>query len=481
MVTESAAGPLDDRAEYDRRTRSAVRLVMLASFMVLADVSIMNVAGPVIQRDLGADLGEVQLMIAVYQIAYASLLVTGGRLGDIYGRRLLVVVGTVCFLLASVACGVAQDPLQLIVFRGAQGASAALLSPQVVATIQVAVPQARRMSALSLLGAVMQIATIIGPLIAGVAIAWNPGGLSWRLIFFVNVPVCLVLLVRHTLVPADRAAGRRRIDGAGVVLVVLTLLALTVPLTVARGRGWPLWGWVMLAASPLLLAAFAFVQRRLNARGAEPLLPLQLWREGGFRAGVLLYLVFFGGAICFFLYYALVLQGGLGMSAFWTSVSVTPYAVGAMASSSYSRKLVPRIGARRTVLTGITFCCAGTASMLLPLALSRTSALPVWMLGPLTITGIGMGLVIAPLLSLALAGIEPAHAGAASGLLSTVQQVGGALGVVVMGLLFSVSESGPASLSELGDGLMRGLLFEVAAFLLAAVLIMRLARVTRPA
>ncbi|WP_371649206.1 MULTISPECIES: MFS transporter [unclassified Streptomyces] len=483
--TQSATAPAesapDAEPEVSARDTWAVRLVLLAAFMVLADVSIMNITAPAIQQDLHADFGQIQLMVAGYQAAYAAVLVTGGRLGDIFGRRQLFVIGSICFTLASAACGLAGSPGQLISFRVLQGASAALLYPQVIATIQIVLPPARRMAALGTLGAVMGIATIAGPLGAGGLIEADVAGLDWRPIFLINIPIGLVLVVAGLkLMPTVRNLAKQRLDLGGMVLSVATLLSLIVPLTVGRAQDWPTWSWVLLALCPLPGVLFVLLQRNLGRSGGSPLVPASLWADRAFRGGALLYLVFFSAAICFFLYYAVLLEYGYGFSPFRAALSAAPYAVGTMASSLAGRKLIPSWGARRVAVTGACVCAAGTLTMLPVVHLVQESSVALALVPSLVVTGAGMGMVIAPLLTLVLSGIRSTEAGAAAGLLSTAQQIGSALGVLVMGWLFLLPTPDDAldgaRASQLTTGLGWGLVFETVVFLISAALIAKLSK-----
>ena len=251
-----------------RRAAFAVGLVLSASFVVLADVSVVNLAAPVIRADLDATVADIELTVAGYQIAYGAMLVTGGRMGDIFGRRALFIVGMTCFMLASIACGVAETSGQLVAFRVLQGAAAGLLSPQVLATIQLVLPPSRRAGAFAALGAVLSLATILGPVISGLIIVGDFFGLRWRPIFLINVPVAVVAVALATrLLPTGRAGRRRRVDVVGTVLLTATCAAVMAPLTVGPQYRWPLWTWLCLAGVPVLSLAFLRGQRRLAATG----------------------------------------------------------------------------------------------------------------------------------------------------------------------------------------------------------------------
>jgi EmrB/QacA subfamily drug resistance transporter len=462
----------------------SVTLVLGAAFMLLADVSILNIAAPSIQRKLGADVGEVQLMIAGYQVAYATALVTGGRLGDIFGRRALLLYGTISFTLASLACGLSQNPGELIGFRVWQGLSAALMYPQVIATLTIVVPPQRLPRAFSLLGAVISSATIVGPVLAGVLIKLNVLG-EWRPIFLINVPIGLVVIaLTPRLVPAVRSPNAKRLDMPGAALAILAMAALTLPLTVGRDHGWPARSWVSLGCVPLLAGVFLLRERAIETGNGSPLLPPELWRFGGFRIGLLLYVVLFVAVIPFFLYYSIVLQYGLAYDALTAGIAMTPYAIGTLITSLRSTKLVARYDTRNVLISGGLICAAGSLLLALTLDLDHSGHLLAWWMTPaMFVTGLGLGLVVPPLLTFVLRTVPTPDVGAVSGLLSTAQQLGGALGVAVIGVLFLHGLPGGITHSgyfALRGGLVSSTLLMAGCFALAAALVTRLARYRVP-
>jgi EmrB/QacA subfamily drug resistance transporter len=465
--------------------RRSVALVLGTAFMLLADVSIINIAAPSIQRDLGAGVAEIQLMIAAYQIAYATTLVTGGRLGDIFGRRALVLVGIASFTTASLACGLAQGSAQLVGFRVWQGISAGLLYPQVLATLSIVVPPERRSRVFAVFGAVVSSATIAGPLIAGVLIRLDVLGTGWRLIFLINVPVGVIILAfASALVPALRSPNANRLDLTGAVLAIVVLAAVTVPLTVGRDRGWPVWGWVCLGLAPPLAAAFLLWERVRATGHGSPLVPPGLWALPGFRLGLMLYLVLFSSVVPFFLYYSIVLQYGLGYGALTAGFAMVPYAVGTMATSLYSPRIVARFDTRNVLIAGSLICAAGSLLMAVTLLVVPETRLLGWWFAPaMVVTGLGLGLIVPPLLTFVLGTVPTTDMGAVSGLLSTAQQLGAALGVAVIGVVFLRDLPDGlvgATYSALRGGLGGAVLLIAGCFLAAALLVTRLAR-HRPA
>jgi predicted MFS family arabinose efflux permease len=276
---------------------------------------------------------------------------------------------------------------------------------------------------------------------------------------------------------------RRRIDYGGAILVALTLVALMTPLTLGGVDGWPPWTWACLGVVPLLAGAFVWAQRRLNDSGRDPMLPTELWRDGAFRIGMLLYTVTFMGVIPFFLYLGIILQTGLHITPLWQAVTTTPFAVSIAVFSLLSARLVRDLGGRRVLVYGAITAAAGFGSMILPVAAVANRFMVIWTIPSQIVAGAGLGLVIAPLLGVVLAHIRSSAAGAASGLLSTAQVIGGALGVGLMGLLFQSQLPGAAqhaTATELRSGLALGLLVNPVAFAAAAFIVAARLRPPRP-
>jgi MFS family permease len=467
-------------SRFQPTERAVMALVLGAAFMLLADTSIVNVAVPTIQRDLGASVPDVQLMVAGYQVAYAVMLITGGRLGDLCGRRPMFIIGAASFTLASLGSGLAQNPGELIACRVWQGLSAALLYPQVIATLRIVISAERQARAFALLGAVISSATIAGPIIAGLLITVNVAGATWRPIFLINIPVGIVLvLLAPRLVPGHKGA-RSRLDYGGTVTVVLLLTALMVPLTIGRDHGWPLWGWLFLMSTPVLLAFFLWLEATLERRGSSPLLRPGLWADAVFRLGLALYLVFYSGVIPFFLYFSITLQYGLGYSALATAGATVPYAAGSMITSLSSARIVSRFTPLRTILVGCVICVIGNAIMIAVIGADNSGRYLGQIMAPaMLFAGLGIGLVMGPLLNFVLAGVRHEDSGAVAGLLSTSQQIGASLGVAMIGLAFFRGFSGnllSLRYSGLRTNMMLGLAVVVAAFVFASVLVGVIAR-----
>ncbi|MFC8230100.1 MFS transporter [Streptomyces sp. NPDC057287] len=416
---------------------STLPAVLAGVFITILDFFIVNVAVPTAQSDLHADPAAVQWVVAGYSLACGSTLIIGSRLGDMYGRRRVFLIGVGLFTLASAACGAAPDTSVLIAARIVQGAAAGLLMPQVLAivrTVHTGRDLARAVNAYAL---TMGSAAVFGQLIGGLLIQADVFGLGWRACFLINLPVGIaVLAVAGRVVPESRASDAVRLDLGGAALIGLALVALLLPLTEGREQGWPLWTWASFAGS--LALGFAYRARRHRD---SPLIDGALFRERGFTAGVFAYLAFTMGMAAYFLVLALYVQEGRGLDALEAGLVFVPIGAGYLAASMLAPRLVARMG-RQVIAIGALVRAAGLVLLCVMVAQEVSIG---WLVPVLLIDGIGMGLALAPIMSTVLAGVSPRHAGAASGVLNTAQQTGGALGVGVIGVLYygAVSE-GPS-------------------------------------
>jgi EmrB/QacA subfamily drug resistance transporter len=420
----------------DPRRWVALAVVLIAGFMQLVDISIVNVAIPSIQRDLDATYAQIQWVLAGYQLAFAVMLITGGRLGDIYGRKRLFMTGMAGFTLASALCGLAQNPAMLIGSRVLQGLMGAIMFPQILSVIQVTFPPRERGTAFGMFGATIGLATITGPLVGGLLINADLLGLGWRPIFLVNVPIGIAALAVATRFLVESKAPRAlRPDPVGVVIVTTGLLLLVYPLVQGRDLDWPLWTFLSMAASVLVLIGFGVYERHKKARDGSPLVDMDLFRQRSFVPGLLVAGIFFMGIPAFFLTFSLWLQIGLGFSALHAGLTGAPFAVGSAVASAASVRLAPNLG-RRILSIGALLLVAGMVALIWTVD-RYDGAVHSWQLLPaLLVCGLGLGCVVAPLVTVVLAGIRGQDAGAASGVLSTVQQVGGAVGVALVGVIF---------------------------------------------
>lgn len=419
----------------EARHRLALVSILTAAFMVLLDISIVNVAIPAIRSNLAATNADIQFVIAGYGLAYALVLITGGRLGDLYGRKRLFMTGMSGFVVASLLCGVAQSAPMLDGSRVLQGVMAALMFPQVLSMIQVAFPPHERARAFGTLGAVIGIATITGPLAGGLIIRDDISGPAWRWIFLVNLPVGMAsLALSWRVLPESRAPHARRLDLVGVLIASVGLFLLVYPLVEGQDAGWPLWTFVCLGLSPVVLAGFVIFERTLP-ESRFPLVQLSLFAIPSFRVGVMISALFLAGVPAFFFTFSLLLQVGLGFSALNAGLTTVPWSLGAAIASALSVRLAPRLG-KWTISLGASLLVIGVLGVILTLHLASESLTGFMLIPAFTVAGLGMGTVVAPLLNIILAGVPPRDAGSASGVLTTFQQLGGAVGVAVVGVLF---------------------------------------------
>ena len=420
----------------DPRRWVALAVVLIAGFMQLVDISIVNVAIPSIQRDLDATYADIQWVLAGYQLAFAVMLITGGRLGDIFGRKRLFMIGMAGFTLASALCGLAQTPDMLIASRVLQGLFGAIMFPQVLSIIQVTFPPQERATAFGMFGATIGLATITGPLVGGLLIEADLFGLEWRPIFLVNLPIGIAALaVAARFLVESKAPRALRLDPVGVVVVTAGLLLLVYPLVQGRDLGWPPWTFLSMAAAVPVLAGFAVYERYKKALDGSPLVDMDLFRQRSFVPGLLLAGIFFMGIPAFFLTFSLWLQIGLGFSALHAGLTGAPFAVGSALASAASVRLVPVLG-RRILSAGSLLLVAGMVALMWTVDRYGGDVTSWQLLPALLLCGLGLGSVVAPLVNVVLAGIRAQDAGSASGVLTTVQQIGGAVGVAVIGVVF---------------------------------------------
>jgi MFS family permease len=411
---------------------------MCATFMLILDFFIVNVALPSIQSRLHASAGATEWVVAGYGLSFATFLITAGRLGDRYGRRTIFAAGMALFVAASALCGLSPSAGVLVGARLGQGLGGALVSPNVLAIIGVAYPGAARVRAITVYGMVMGLAAASGQLLGGLAIALNPLGLGWRIVFLVNVPVGLIALAfTRRQVAESRAPHAAALDLPGMGLVTLALTALVLPLVEGTQLHWPTWTWVSLALVPVLLCLLAGTERRTARRGAAPLLDPVLFRSRALVSGLATQLAFWCGQASFFLVLALYLQLGLGLSALQAGGIFSVLAVSYLATSLRAPAMTLRYG-RSLITTGAATLAAGEGVLLLTVGLLHAAgpATALWLTPGLILAGAGMGLAITPLATTVLAHVDPQRAGALGGTMSTMQQVGNAVGVAVTGVVF---------------------------------------------
>ncbi|MFJ9726127.1 MFS transporter [Streptomyces sp. NPDC101209] len=421
----------------DRRRWFALAIVMTAAFMDLVDVTIVNVAIPSIQRDAGASFSQIQWITAGYALAFAAGLITGGRLGDIHGRKRLFLIGIGGFTLASALCGFAVNPEMLVASRVLQGGMAAMMVPQVLSIVHATFPAHERGKVFGLFGAVVGLGAVLGPLLGALLTEWNLFGLEWRPIFLINLPFGVAgLILGSRFIIESKAPRALKLDLVGVALVTLGLLMLLYPLTRGRELGWPLWGYVSMAGAVLVFAALVAYERRKAARDGSPLVELSLFRVKSFAAGIAVQTVFGVALGVFFLVWTLYMQIGLGWSALRAGLTGIPFSIAVSTAAGLSvQKFVPRFG-RKVLQAGALLMVAG---VLLYIWESDRYGLGIasWQMAlPLVVMGVGMGLIVAPLTDAVLTDVPREHAGSASGLINTVQQMGNALGLGLVSVVF---------------------------------------------
>jgi EmrB/QacA subfamily drug resistance transporter len=436
------------QADPGPRRWLTLMILLLAAFMNLLDVSIVNIAVPSIQRNLGASYADIQWALAGYTLAYALVLITGGRLGDTFGRKRLFLIGVAGFTLMSALCGAAQSPGQLIAFRVAQGAMGGIMIPQVLAVIQVTFPPAERIKALAGFGVTAGLGTVSGPLLGGLLIQGNLFGWDWRPIFLINVPVGIVALAASAvLVRESRVPNPPKLDPVGVALISAALLLLLYPLVQGRQLGWPVWTFVSMAASVPVLAAFVGYERVKARRDGSPLVQLRLFSQRAFSVGIAIAMTFFLGVTSFALVLTLFLQIGLGYTPLHAGLTFLPFSAGVLVASAAAARLAPKFG-RSVTMTGALVMAGGMGGLVLIVrhygpAVTTTDLLPA-----LIVAGLGMGTVLAPLADIILARVRQEDAGSASGVFNTAVQIGASIGVAVIGVIFFGllgTQSGPAA------------------------------------
>jgi EmrB/QacA subfamily drug resistance transporter len=445
-------------------------VILIAMFMAGFDIWAVNVAAPSLQRDLHVSDAALQLIVGGYAFMYASGMVTGGRLGDLFGYKRLFLIGVVTFALASLACGVAPNAGTLVAFRLVQGLTGAVMVPQVVALITATFPARERSKALGFYGATMGLGFVSGQILGGGLIQANIFGLGWRAIFLVNVPVGIIALIVATVV-VPKATGLRkpRLDPLGAIGVSGGLALALVPLTLGRDEGWPVWTWVSLALALPVLAATVAWERRLTRGGGDPLLNLALFRDRAFSAGLLLNFacLFFFGSFMFVL--TLLLQSGLGLSPLHAGIVNLPLALTFIAMTLLGPKVAARLGPRSITLGAV-------AAIVGALVLALTAAhyggqLTGWETAPGTaLIGIGQGLMVPSLMSAVLSHVRPEQAGAAAGVLTTTQQFSIASGVAVIGAVFYEVIGGVPTKASFVTGLTVVAWVDVALLVVAAAL-----------
>ncbi|MFJ9742385.1 DHA2 family efflux MFS transporter permease subunit [Streptomyces sp. NPDC101166] len=458
---------VQQKAESRRgwRTNPWTSLIVLALgfFLTMLDVSIVNIAIPDIREDLSASLPDVLWAVNAYVLVVAVLLITAGRLGDLYGPRRLFLLGIVVFTVFSLVCGLADSIGVLIAARALQGLGAALLLPQTMAMIVSLFPAERRGLALGVWGAVGGVAAVVGPSLGGVLVT----SLGWQWIFYVNVPVGAAAVVLTLLaVPDLRFDRRHRLDLGGISLASAGLFCLTFPLMEGERFDWAPWVLVMLAASVVLGAAFLLHERR--RQNAEPLVPFPLFRDRNFSAMLVVAASVAFGIIALMLLLTLFFQSVLDFSALRAGLALAPPALISTALAPFAGRFTDRFDARTILLAGLVLTAVG---MIWTTAVMDPAASWSTFLAPMVVIGLGNGLLIAPMAAVAMREMPPQLAGAASGVLGTMRQLGPVLAVTLVGLLIEqrVPDGEATTSGEYADVLRLGMALPISAIVIGAL------------
>ncbi|HLI59851.1 MAG TPA: MFS transporter [Solirubrobacteraceae bacterium] len=428
---EGGAPPAEGKAPY--RLRWLVLAVVLgANIMDLLDATISGVAGPTIRHDLGGGTTTLQWLSAAYTLAFAVLLVTGARLGDLFGRRRLFLVGSAGFTVCSTLCALAPSPGVLIATRALQGAFGALLIPQGFGLLKESFSEEEMPTVFAIFGPAMGLPMLIAPVLAGALIGADLWGTGWRLVFLINLPIGVFSFAAALrALPRVVSHAGRRLDLGGMALVGLGLFAIIYPLIQGRAAGWPAWTFALLAAGLCLIVAFVLYERR---RTRDPLIEPGLLANRSYASGLAVMLAFFGAFGGLYLCVSLFTQLGERFSAIHAGLTLTPMVVGMVIGMGVSFALVAKLG-RHLIHGGIALVAAGAAG--LALTVTGAASASTWDLAPsLFVIGVGAGTSFGQLFDFILAGVQMDHVGSASGVLEATQQLASALGVAVLGTIF---------------------------------------------
>ncbi|MDR3515468.1 MAG: MFS transporter [Azospirillaceae bacterium] len=437
LDTETPDIETPDIETFDPHRWAALVVLLTGAFLAPLDFFIVNVAMPSITAGLGASSAEVQLVISGYAVVYAVFLITGGRLGDIFGRKQIFLAGLAGFALASALCGLAWSPMSLIMGRLLQALAAAFMAPQALASIHALFPPHERGRALSIYGITLGLASIIGQLLGGALVGADLAGLGWRLIFLINLPIAVVAFATAIpLLRETRGSHRPHLDLGGVVLSAAAMTALVVPLIEGRERGWPWWTIAMLAATPLFIELFRRYEIGLAKVGGDPLVAIEVFQSPGLLRGLAAIGTLYAAA-AFFLTFSIYLQAALGRSALQAGMAILPFSVGFVFGSTFSPAIGRRLGAAAPSL-GFVLSAAGL------IATSRVAALapagvvpPAALMAPaLLLIGLGMGMSIPTMVRVVVERVARHRAGLVGGLVNSTLQVSAALGVALLGGLF---------------------------------------------
>lgn len=428
-ITDPTRRPAADPSRLTGRLRAILVVVLIADVLDLMDSTITNIAAPTIVRDIGGGQSLIKWLGASYALALGVLLIVGGRLGDRYGRRRMFLIGISGFTLASLACGLAQDPGMLIAARLVQGGFGAVLIPQGIGILTAAFSRQQIPRAFAAFGSVLGASAVLGPIVAGFIISADIAGLTWRPVFLINIVLGTAgLIAAVKLLPRDQEQEPHvPIDGLGAGLLGTAMLGLIYGLIDGSTDGWTAVPIVSLIAGVALFAAFGMRQRLAT----DPIILPSLLANRGFTAGLLLGLAYFATVNGLAYVLSLFFQNALGLSASRAALGLSPLMAGIIISSFVGRPLIPRLG-RRLVVIGLLFSLAGVAGVWTTVLAQGTRTSVLVLVPSLLVLGFGMGACFSSIYDVAIGDIAPAEAGSASGALSAVQQLAAAIGSAVV-------------------------------------------------
>ncbi len=419
------------------RSGLILTLILCAEIMDLLDSTIVNVAAPSIALELDASTTSLQWVTGGYSLTFAAFLIAGARLGDRFGRRNLFIIGAWGFVVFSAMCAFAPSISFLIAGRLLQGAAAALLVPQGLSLLQAAFSPKDQGKAFGIFGPVVGLAAVAGPVLGGVLVSADVFGTGWRMVFLINLPIGIFIAIAGVrILPESRSFSAPHLDVIGTVLVAVAVSLVIYPLIQGREAGWPAWTYLVAAAGIVVLAAFVLWSRHRTRTYRDPLIQSSIFTHRGFSGGSIVTVAFFAGSFGIAFALTLFLQLGLGFSAIHAGLTSLPFAVGSTIGAFVGAGvLAPKLG-RNAIQLGNVLQAAGLVWLFLTIRLTTLDTTSSDLVGPLLVWGLGIGLVIAPLFDFVLAALSEEEVGSGSGVLNTLQQLGGAIGIAAIGTMF---------------------------------------------
>lgn len=410
--------------------------LLLGAFITMFDLFVVNVAIPAMQEDLSAGVSRMGLVIASYEVGFGGFLIAAGRFGDVFGRRRLYCTGILGFTVTSLLCGIAPDIWTLVLVRFAQGITAALLFPQIYTLLRVLFDDEHRARAFGILGMTLGLAAILGQVVGGLLVDLDLFALGWRMIFLINVPIGAVAALLCFSIPESRLETATRIDVSGAVLITLALVLILFSL-LERREAEPAIFRTGLGAGVVLAVFFLYRERALARKKMEPIVDLALFRNGRFSSGRAVVFLIYSTSANLFLCFALLAQQGFGLTALEAGSLFAPASAGFLLASLLAPKIGSKFGTW-ALPAGMLVYAAGVGALVLSaLFTAFLDWKPYYMLPALVLFGCGQGMSMTPLLNFTVSLSDKSHAGIASGLISTMQQIGAACGVAVASLVFS--------------------------------------------